>query len=275
VLLGARFRPVAGIHRAAPPTGVRVQPLDLLDPRSVEEALAATGARAVVHCAALADADACQRDPHAARRLNVTACETLARACQAQGATLVAVSTDQVLSGERPFWREDDPARPLSVYGRTKLEGEQAVLGLCERSAVLRVALLSGRVHGASPSCTEAVAWALRAGRPLKLFTDQYRTPVDAESVEHAIAALLSREARGVFHLGGPERISRHELGVRVAAVLGLDARPIEPVRQADLPFDAPRAADASLDGSRARDVLGWEPRPLDEAIRSGRSHPD
>jgi dTDP-4-dehydrorhamnose reductase len=184
---------------------------------------------------------------------------------------LVAVSTDQVLSGERPFSRADEPARPVSVYGRTKLEGEQAVLGLCDRSAVVRVALLSGRVHGPHPSCTEAVAWALRAGRPLRLFTDQHRTPVDPESVSAAIAALIHREARGVFHLGGPERLSRHELGLRVAAVLGLDPSPIQAVRQSELAFDAPRAADASLDSSHARDTLGWEPRPLDEAIRSGR----
>jgi dTDP-4-dehydrorhamnose reductase len=74
-----------------------------------------------------------------------------------------------------------------------------------------------------------------------------------------------------VFHLGGPERLSRHELGLRVAAVLGLDPSPIQAVRQSELAFDAPRAADASLDSSHARDTLGWEPRPLDEAIRSGR----
>jgi dTDP-4-dehydrorhamnose reductase len=275
VLLGSRFRVVAGVHRAPTPRTVPTQALDLSDARSVADALAATGARAVVHCAALADADACERDPDAARRLNVTASETLARACEAQGAVLVAVSTDQVLSGERPFWSETDPARPLSVYGRTKLDGEQAVLGLCRSSAIVRVALLSGRVHGAHPSCTEAVAWALRAGRPLRLFTDQLRTPVDPESVAHAIAALLHRQARGVFHLGGPERLSRHELGVRVAAVLRLDPRPIQAVKQADLAFDAPRAADASLNSSHARDVLGWEARPLDEAIRSGRSGPD
>lgn len=274
-LLGSRFRTVAGVHRAPAPRGVPVHPLDLLDEGSVEAALDATGARAVVHCAALADADACERDPDAARRLNVTACETLARACQARRVGLVAVSTDQVLSGERPLSREADVARPLSVYGRTKREGEDAVLALCQGAAVVRVALLGGRVHGPHPSGTEAIAWALRDGRRLRLFTDQHRTPIDPESVAHAIAALLRRQAGGLFHLGGPERISRHELGLRVAAVLGLDPRPIEAVRQADLAFDAPRAADASLDSSHARDVLGWEPRPLDEAIRSGRSEPD
>jgi dTDP-4-dehydrorhamnose reductase len=274
-LLASRYRTVAGVHRTPAPPGLATQPLDLSDARSVEAALDATGALAVVHCAALADADACERDPDAARRLNVTACETLARACAARGVRLVGVSTDQVFSGERSYRPEADEARPLSAYGRTKLEGEQAILGLGQRAAVVRVALLSGRVHGPLPSCTESVAWALREGRPLRLFTDQHRTPIDPESVAQAIAALLHREAAGVFHLGGPERLSRHELGLRVAAQLGLDPRPIQAVRQADLVLDAPRAADASLDSRHARATLGWEPRSVDQAIRSGRLQPD
>jgi dTDP-4-dehydrorhamnose reductase len=274
-LLSPRFRVVAGVRSAGAPSGLATQAIDLTDPRSVEAALDATAARAVVHCAALADADACERDPDAARRANVSASEVLARACAARDVRLVAISTDQVFSGERPFWREEDAARPTSAYGRTKREGEDAVLGLCPGSAVARVALLVGVVHGRHPSASESIAWALRAGRPLQLFTDQFRTPIDPESVAQAVASLLHRHAGGVFHLGGPERISRHELGMRVAGLLGLDPRGIRGVRQADLAFDAPRAADASLDSSRARAALGWEPRPVDEAIRAGRPGPD
>jgi dTDP-4-dehydrorhamnose reductase len=151
----------------------------------VDRALGGVGA--VVHCAALADADACERDPEAARRQNVSACESLARTCAARGLRLIAISTDLVFSGERPFWLETDDTRPASAYGRTKREGEQAVLALCPGAAVGRVALVSGRAHGA-PSSTESIAWALRAGRPLRLFTDQYRTPVGSESIANAVA---------------------------------------------------------------------------------------
>ena len=275
VVLASRFRTVAGVRRASAPSGVPTLALDLTRPGSIEEALEVIGARAVVHCAALADADACERDPNLAHRLNVTVCETLARACAARGVRLISVSTDQVFDGGQPFWREDDPTRAESVYGRTKRKGEQAILDLCPQSSVVRVALLTGRVHGRHPSASESIAWALREGRPLRLFTDQYRTAVDPESVAQAIAALLSRTVEGVFHLGGPERLSRYELGVRVAALLGLDSRRIEAVRQSDLVFDAPRAADASLDSSHARATLAWEPRPMNEAIRSGRPQPD
>jgi len=139
---------------------------------------------------------------------------------------------------------------------------------------VARVALVLGRGHGGRGSASEAIAWALRAGRPLRLFSDQFRTPVDAESVGRAAAALLTGTQAGVFHLGGPERVSRHQLGLRVASVLGLDASLIEDVRQADEAVPVPRPLDVSLDSTRAARELRFHPRGLAEAIREGRREP-
>jgi dTDP-4-dehydrorhamnose reductase len=274
-LLASRFRVTAGVRASAAPPGLPPIALDVTDPASVAEALSSTRCSAVVHCAALADADACERDPDAAARLNAEACRILAGACAARGVRLVALSTDLVLSGERPYWSEDDEAVPASAYGRTKRAGEQAVLEADPSFAVARVALVTGRAHGPHPSASEAIAWALAEGRAPRLFTDQYRTPVDPESVADALTALVAGGPGGLYHLGGPERLSRFELGLRVAAVLGLDPRRIEPVRQADLAFDAARPADVSLDARRARDRLGWRPRDVDDAIRSGRPRRD
>jgi hypothetical protein len=125
-----------------------------------------------------------------------------------------------------------------------------------------------GRTHGPHPSATEAIAWALAEARPLRLFTDQYRTPVDPESVADALTALLSGGPGGLYHLGGPERLSRFELGLRVAAVLGLDPRRHRAGPPGGPAFDAPRPADVSLDvAPRAR------PARL-AAARRRRGHP-
>jgi dTDP-4-dehydrorhamnose reductase len=118
------------------------------------------------------------------------------------------------------------------------------------------------------------VAWALAAGRTAALFTDEFRTPVDAASVADAVGRILRRGGSGLYHLGGPERLSRYELGIRVARVFGLDASRLVPVRQADVPAPEPRPRDVSLDCGRARRELGWEPRPVDEALREGRTAP-
>jgi len=109
----------------------------------------------------------------------------------------------------------------------------------------------------------------------MTLFTDQYRTPVDAESVAAAIETLLKGSQTGRFHLGGPERLSRHELGLRVARIHGLDEGLIQGLRQAEHPIGVPRPLDVSLDSSRAHDELGWTPRPLEEGIREDRMAPE
>ena len=267
---GREFTVVAGRHRAPTPPGLVEQLVDLGSTASIEAMIEASRPDAVVHCAAAADADRCEADPAAAEATNVQAPELLARACARRDVALVALSTDLVFPGDRAFSTVADDARSALVYGRTKRAGEQAVLASHPRAAVARIALVSGRGHGPRGTATEAIAWALRAGQPLRLFTDQYRTPVDPDSVADGVARILRQGGSGIYHLGGPERLSRHELGQRVARRLGLPADRIEACRRGDL-SGAPRPADVSLDSSRAKRELGWTARTVDEAIAAGR----
>jgi dTDP-4-dehydrorhamnose reductase len=270
-LLRARHAVIAGVHRAPAPEGLPSLALDLTRAEVLEPALDEAEPEAVLHAAALADADRCEADPELATALNVQATERLARACHGRGIRLVVLSTDMVFSGERGLWREADPATPSLVYGRSKKKAEEAALESGVGAAVLRVALVHGQGHGARRTASEAILDALRGGRRLRLFTDQYRTPVDPESVAEAVERVLDRRVAGLFHVGGPERLSRHQLGARVAALFGLDAGLIDPVRAADHPTGAPRPKDVSLDCSRARRELGWVPRSLDEGLRQSR----
>jgi dTDP-4-dehydrorhamnose reductase len=274
-LLAARFPVVAARHVAATPPGVEALEMNLLDRASIAAALEHARPDAVVHCAAQSNPDRCERDPEPAARLNEDAAGELSRACRGRGVRLVALSTDLVFPGDRPFVSEQDATGPILVYGRTKLRGEEALLAESPEAAVMRLALVAGRGYGAKGTSTETIAWALRAGRPVRLYTDQIRTPVDSASVADAVARALERAASGRFHLGGPEPVSRYQLGLRVASVLGLPADGIVPVTGAELPQDAPRPRDTSLDSTRARRELGWEPRGLDDAIRDGRAAPD
>jgi len=272
--LAGRFEVLAARHEAEVPDGLATVPLDLLLPSSIEAALDRGRPDAVVHAAALADPDACERLPGRAAELNGRAPETMARLCRQRGLRLVILSTDLVFSGERAGWREDDIASPLLIYGRTKLAGEEAALAAHPEAVVARVALVCGRGHGPGATSSESVAWALRGGRRVRLYTDQFRTPVDAPSVAAALERLIGGTTTGVFHLGGPERLSRYELGMRTARRLDLDTRLIEAVTTAECPPGAPRPADVSLDSTRAARELGWAPRPLDVALAETRLGP-
>jgi dTDP-4-dehydrorhamnose reductase len=270
-LFSAQHSVTTARHVAPGPSGLPSVALDLLEPSSIAAALDTARPEAVLHCAALADADRCEREPALAAALNERACAALGRECQAR---LVALSTDLVFDGRRSPVSEDDAPAPLLLYARTKLAGEEAVLAEARGSAVVRVALIVGRGFGPRGSASESIAWALRAGRPLRLFTDQYRTPVDPDSIAAATLALCAGSGTGRYHLGGPERVSRYELGLRTAAVLGLPTTALTPITQADAP-GAPRPADVSFDSSRAQRELAYRPRPLAEAIRDGRPQPD
>jgi dTDP-4-dehydrorhamnose reductase len=275
VLLARRFAVTAARHDAPGPAGLPEVPLDLLSEPSLEAALDAARPDAILHSAALADPDRCEADPEAAERLNVEACAALARLSRARGIRLVALSTDLVFDGSSGGLREDQPARPLLEYGRSKLLGERAVLAEARDAVVLRVALVAGRGFGPRATASEAVAWALRAGRRLRLFSDQHRSPVDPESIAQAAASACAGRGQGLYHVGGAERLSRLELGLRVAACLGLDSALIEAASQQAAPLVAPRPLDVSLDSGRARRELGYDPRPLDAAIREGRASPE
>ncbi|MFN8095900.1 MAG: SDR family oxidoreductase [Vicinamibacteria bacterium] len=269
------FEVLAAYRETPPPRGPRAVSVELSDPDALARLLDASRPEAIVHAAVLGRVDQCQDGPALAEATNAGLPGRIARICRERGLRLVALSTDMVFAGDRAPLREDDPTGPLSVYGRTKREGERAVLEALPGAAVARVALVYGRGHGPRGTSSESVAWALAAGRAPRLFTDEFRTPIDAVSVADAIGRLLRRGGSGLYHLGGPERLSRHELGARTARVLGLDASRIVAVRQDEVPAPEPRPKDVSLDSGRARRELGWEPRPVDEALRDGRTAPE
>jgi dTDP-4-dehydrorhamnose reductase len=245
---------------------------DLLRPGEAARVVRESEAEAVVHAAALADVDACEGDPAAAELLNARVPGELGRAAAAAGVRVVAISTDLVFDGSRAHWPPEAPAHALMLYGATKRTGERALLEAHPAAAVVRVALLVGRGSGRRASASEGLARAVRRGARPRLFTDQIRTPVDPESVAAAVAALLHNpSASGLFHAGGPERLSRYQLGLRTAAAHGFDPKLLIPARQADQPLPVPRPEDVSLDSSRLERELGWKARPLDTALGEGR----
>jgi dTDP-4-dehydrorhamnose reductase len=267
---------VLALHRRAPPPpGPRARFLELTDTDSVARLLDAERPDAVVHAAVLGRAERCEERPDEAERVNARLPGELARLCRERGIRLVGMSTDLVFGGERAFSRVEDTAQPLGVYGKTKRRGEEALLAACPGAAIARVALVVGRGHGSRGTASEAIAWALGSGRSSRLYADELRTPVDPESVADGLLRLLAGAGSGCFHLAGSERMSRLDLGRRIARALGLPEALLEPARQADHPGPDPRPADVSLDISRARLELGWEPRPIDAALREGRPGPD
>lgn len=239
--------------------GATVRRVELTDLDAVAPAFRDASPDAVIHLAALASIQGAASAPDIARRTNVAATTELVPLCRAAGARLLFTSTDMVFDGEAAPYAEADAPTPRTEYGRTKAEAERAVIaggGLVARLSLLNGAAISPRNAG----FFEEQLCAFRGGAPVALVEDEWRTPLHVADAAAAIVALVLSGADGLVNIGGPERLSRLELGLAIAAALHLDDAATRPVRRRDLPGGAARPRDLSLDSSRWRSLLPETP---------------
>lgn len=241
--------------------GFELHPVELTNPAAVESAFAAARPDVVLHAAALSAIADCHREPTLARRLNTEVAHQLALLAHQRGARFLQVSTDLVFDGQKGGYREEDPPRPLSIYAQTKRAAEEAVLAV-PGTLVARVAWLAGPKLLGSPRFFDELVRKLKAGQPVSLFVDEFRTPLGLPSAAAALWDLACGGETGLLHLGGPERLSRFEMGVQLARHLGSPVDLIQPARQAEVAAPEPRPADVSLDSSRWRSLYPQSPWP-------------
>jgi dTDP-4-dehydrorhamnose reductase len=205
----------------------------------------------IIHCAALSRSPACEAQPQLAHTTNVSVTECLAQL--AEDIPLIFYSSDLVFDGRQGHYTEQDGANPLSVYGETKLAAEHIVLRNPQH-LVIRTSLNSGH----SPhqqSFDEQMLRAWRDHNTLKLFTDEYRSPILAEATAQATWELIHQKAHGLFHVAGSERLSRWEIGQIIASAYSDITPLLEPTSIRDYE-GASRPADTSLLCTKAQALL-------------------
>ncbi len=247
--------------------GVTVAQLDLGDLAAVRAAVATFRPTHVLHLAAMTAVGDCYAQPERAALVNHHATAALAEAAAAGRARFVLCSTDMVFDGTAAPYDEAAVPRPLSVYGRTKRAAEEAVAGR-PGMVVARVPLLYGRPLSDRPTTFVQQLAAARAGTPLRLFTDEYRTPVALPDAAHALVALARSDFEGLIHVPGPERLSRYELVARAVALLHVTSAQLVPISRLDVAAPEPRPADLSLAGATfARLFPRQVPGPVRRAV--------
>ena len=161
---------------------------------------------------------------------------------------------------------EEDTPHPLSVYSQTKLAAEKAT----QRSSsntVVRFALLYGHSSSHSLGVLGWMEKAFKEGTPVSLFSDEYRTPIHVMDAARAILELSERALTGIWHCGGPERLSRVAFGTLVAKALNYDGSLIRPTSRLTITDGPARPEDVSLNSEKLWTALGWKPRGVVEAL--------
>ncbi|MCV7227156.1 dTDP-4-dehydrorhamnose reductase [Mycolicibacterium komossense] len=248
---------------------------DITDPVAIDRVVdAVSGATTVlINCAAYTDVDAAESNETRAYQVNVAGAENLAQACARVGARFIHLSTDYVFSGRFPGttarpYEPDDDTGPLSVYGRTKLAGELAVLRALPEATVVRTSWVY--TGGAGGDFVAMMRRRAARGEPVELVDDQIGTPT---YVGDLVTALL-RIARGdihepILHAAGDGSTSRFEQGRAVYAAVGADPDLVRPVSAATNPRPAARPAYSAL-GSRLSTAAGIAPpRPWRDALHA------
>ena len=225
--------------------------LDVTDPVAVEGVLRSTGPDVVIHAAAWTDVDGCETDPARARVVNVDGTRNVAAA--SGDAFMVLIGTDYVFDGAAGrAYAETDVTNPLQVYGRTKLDAEQAARVETSDLAVARTAWLYGARTASGTAAHNFVAAILRAaGRgPLDVVDDQVGSPTWTGDLAGAVLALAERRTPGTFHVANTGAVSRADFARAILEVAGRDPGLVHAIATKDAPARAAvRPAYAPLEG--------------------------
>ncbi|UVV63909.1 dTDP-4-dehydrorhamnose reductase [Bacteroides fragilis] len=244
-----------------------VQELDICDEQAVYAYVSEHKIDIIVNCAAYTAVDKAEDNVELCDKLNNIAPRYLARAAQANGAAMIQVSTDYVFDGTAHIpYTEEEPTCPASVYGSTKLAGEQNVMDHCEKAMVIRTAWLYS-IYG-----NNFVKTMIRLGQErdsLGVIFDQIGTPTYANDLAQAIFAAINKGVvRGIYHFSDEGVCSRYDFTVAIHRLAGIASCKVKPLHTADYPAKAPRPHYSVLDKTKIKDTFGIEIPHWEESLK-------
>lgn len=243
-----------------------VNELDITDKAAIERFVEANEIDGIVNCAAYTAVDKAESDPQLARKLNADAPAFLAEAVAKRGGRMVQVSTDYVFNGTKhtPYVETDEPC-PNSIYGQTKLEGEQAVSKLCPNAMIIRTAWLYSEFGN------NFVKTMIRLGREreqLGVIFDQVGTPTYAHDLATAIMTAIDKGIKpGVYHFSNEGVTSWYDFTKSIHRLAGINTCQVSPLHTAEYPTPACRPAYSVLDKTKIKDAYGIEIPHWEESL--------
>ena len=239
--------------------------LDVCDGARVQEAIAAQRPWAVLHAAAWTDVDGCEKNVEKAYTVNAIAAGEVAAAAAKAGARMVYVSTDYVFDGfQKEPYREEDEPNPLSIYGKSKLEGERLVREAAPDALIVRSSWLFGMGRS---NFVMRLFESVMVKPEIPVVNDRRGCPTYTCDLAGAMEALLLKEAAGTFHVSNQGDCSWHEYAVEILKDLKITSCKIIPVASANFKRPAPRPEYTVLDNTKYQTLTGKALRPWQQAL--------
>jgi dTDP-4-dehydrorhamnose reductase len=243
----------------------RTYQVDLFNDLSIESLIKKSKPDLLVNCAAMANVDLCESQPEAAHRINAQMPGQLAALCRQNGIRFVHISTDAVFDGLAGDYTEEDSPNPLSVYARTKLEGENLVAAENKDAIIARVNFYGYSLRG-KRSLAEFFLNNLRSGSKVDGFVDVIFCPLYVTDLVNILMTMVEKDLKGLYHVVSPESLSKYAFGVKIADRFGFSKNLIQPKSVFEAGLAAVRSPRLTLkiDKLKAAEIL---PPGQDECI--------
>ena len=243
--------------------GVDLPEIDITDPASVKNTINKITPDTIINCAAYTAVDECENNQKTAYSINAEGVVNIAHAAHSMNATVVHFSTDYVFDGLKGCpYIESDKTNPLSVYGKSKLEGEKQLSSITDKYFIFRIAWLYGN-HGKNfvKTIYHLALSKLKKNQPLKVVNDQFGTPTYTKSICNQIDSVIRTDNFGIYHCTNEGECSWFDFANYITKHLNLNIE-IIPCTTTEFPRPAPRPPYSVLENNHLKS-LGLNCMPL------------
>ena len=235
--------------------------LDITDGIAVNDFVLLHQPNVIIHAAAMTQPDTCEENEVECWNVNVTATRFLTDAAEKVNARFIYISTDFVFDGLHGPYKETDEPKPVNYYGSSKLAAEKSVMASKLQWTIVRTVLVYGNILVGNRS--NVISWVkenLENDRPIKVVSDQWRTPTYVEDLAKGILLVLDKNVNGIYHISGEEGMSPYDMAVATAEYLHLDKSLMTKVNADTFTQPARRPLKTGFIIDKAKKELGYLP---------------
>ncbi len=254
--------------RIKTPVAFMYESVDLTNHTAVNNCLQKHKPSVIIHAAAMSKPDECNNNKTLCLLQNVEVTKFLIESALSFAPHFIYISTDFIFGEDGPHTENDTP-NPLNFYGETKLMAEQLVKKSGLLYTIVRPVFIYGKMlEGMRPSFLHWVKNSLEQHKPIKVVSDQQRTPTYVEDICKGILSIIIKKEMGEYHLAGKDILSPYQMAVTVAYIFGLDASLIENVTSSSFPEPVKRAKKSGLNITKAINQLSYQPVAFNEGVK-------
>lgn len=249
------------------PRVLAYHPLDVTDRAAIKDAISLFKPDVIVHCAGMVNVDLAEHERELAWKTNVRSVEYLIEAARKTDGRIVHISSDYVFDGLKTPYAENASPNPLNYYGRTKLASENALRSSGVNHCIIRAAFFYGVEVHHKPSFALNVISSLKKNEIFEAYDDLYAPPTLIDDIAFAIIRAVEYKKSGIYHVAGPEMVSRYEFAQRIAAAFHLNASMLRPISYS-AESHAERPRHSSFITLKAQTELGLRITGIDEGLQ-------